>query len=214
MQYTVHIHFWKKQSEWRNLVEITRQAREQLKGHAGKVVWFTGLSGAGKTTLASALEQALHAKGKHTYLLDGDMVRQGLSRDLGFSAADRTENIRRVTETARLMMDAGLIVLVALISPFRQERALARSLIGQEHFVEVFVDTPLSVCESRDPKGLYRKARCGLISEMTGIDSPYEPPCRPDITIRTMEISVSRGAAMLLDRLESMGSVHPAQPSL
>ena len=193
---------------------ITRQAREKLKGHAGKVVWFTGLSGAGKTTLASALEQALHAKGKHTYLLDGDIIRQGLSRDLGFSAADRTENIRRVAETARLMMDAGLIVLVALISPFRTERALARSLIGQEHFVEVFVDTPLPVCESRDPKSLYRKARCGLISEMTGIDSPYEPPCTPDVVIHTMEISVLRGTAMLLDRLEAMEPDRPAQQLL
>ena len=160
-------------------LSITRSAREHLNGHAGRVIWFTGLSGSGKSTIANALEKALHAQGRRTYILDGDNVRQGLNKDLGFTDADRVENIRRVAEVAKLMMDAGLIVLTAFISPFRAEREMARHLIGEEHFVEVFVDTPLELCEQRDPKGLYKKARSGELPNMTGISSPYEPPFYP-----------------------------------
>lgn len=160
-------------------LSISAQARAQIKGQQPKVIWFTGLSGSGKSTLANALDQALHARGLHTYVLDGDNLRQGLSKDLGFSDEARVENIRRAAEVARLIMDAGLIVITAFISPFRAERQMARELIGQDAFIEVFMDTPLAVCEQRDPKGLYKKARAGLLRKMTGIDSPYEPPIGP-----------------------------------
>jgi len=164
----------------RQALSITREDRVRLNGHKGKVIWFTGLSGSGKSTLANALEKELHAQGKRTYILDGDNIRQGLNKDLGFTDADRVENIRRVAEVAKLMMDAGLIVMTAFISPFRAEREMARELIGNENFIEVFVDTPLEVCEQRDPKGLYMKARSGQLPNMTGINSPYEPPRTPD----------------------------------
>lgn len=164
------------------LFQISRQDREALMGHTGKVIWFTGLSGSGKSTLANALESHLHTMGKHTYILDGDNVRQGLNKDLGFSEQDRNENIRRIAEVAKLMMDAGLIVMTAFISPFRQEREMAKALIGPEHFLEIHVATPLTICEQRDPKGLYQKARNGLIKNMTGIDSPYEAPQSADYT--------------------------------
>ena len=164
---------------------ISRADRELLNGHQGKVVWFTGLSGSGKSTIANALETSLHAQGKRTYLLDGDNIRQGLSKDLGFTAADRVENIRRIAEVAKLMMDAGLIVMTAFISPFRQEREAARKLIGNANFVEVFVDTPLALCEQRDTKGLYKKARSGHLPNMTGIDSPYEAPLNPAVTLNS-----------------------------
>ena len=167
------------QNVHRQTLSIIREDRERLNGHKGKVIWFTGLSGSGKSTLANALEKALHAQGKRTYILDGDNIRQGLNKDLGFTNADRVENIRRVAEVAKLMMDAGLIVMTALISPFRAERAMARELIGDENFIEVFLDTPLDVCEQRDPKGLYKKARSGLIPNMTGVNSPYETPLNP-----------------------------------
>ncbi|MFT3720296.1 adenylyl-sulfate kinase [Pseudorhodoferax sp.] len=185
------------QNVHRQALSIGREDRERLNGHPGKVVWFTGLSGSGKSTIANALEQALHARGKRTYLLDGDNVRQGLNRDLGFTDADRVENIRRVAEVARLMMDAGLIVMTAFISPFRAERDMARERIGKEHFVEVFVDTPLAVCERRDPKGLYRKARSGQLPNMTGIASPYEPPPAPDCILDT----TSDGLDTIVQRL-------------
>lgn len=174
------------QNVHRQALNITRQDREQLNGHKGKVIWFTGLSGSGKSTIANALEVELHAQGKHTYILDGDNIRQGLNKDLGFTDADRVENIRRVAETAKLMMDAGLIVMTAFISPFRAERQMARELIGEDNFIEVFVDTPLEVCERRDPKGLYKKARSGLIPNMTGINSPYDPPAHPDVVINSI----------------------------
>jgi bifunctional enzyme CysN/CysC len=180
---------------------VRREDRERLNGHPGRVIWFTGLSGSGKSTLANALEQALHQRGLRTYLLDGDNVRQGLNKDLGFTEADRVENIRRVAEVARLMADAGLVVLTAFISPFRQERRMARELIGEATFVEVFVDTPLEVCEQRDPKGLYRKARQGLIPNFTGIGSPYETPLDPEVVVRpqdTLEETVSRLAQRCL----------------
>lgn len=171
------------QNVHRQALSISREDREHLNGHKGKVIWFTGLSGSGKSTIANALEKELHAQGKRTYILDGDNIRQGLNNDLGFTDADRVENIRRVAEVAKLMMDAGLIVLTAFISPFRAEREMARELIGTDNFIEVFVDTPLDVCEQRDPKGLYKKARSGQLPNMTGINSPYEPPLNPDIRL-------------------------------
>ncbi|CAK9885847.1 MAG: Adenylyl-sulfate kinase [Candidatus Erwinia impunctatus] len=159
---------------------VTRHQREVRQGHKGVLLWFTGLSGSGKSTLAGALEQALYAEGINTYLLDGDNVRHGLCRDLGFSADDRKENIRRVGEVARLMVDAGLVVLSAFISPHRAERESVRKLFNENVFIEVFVDTPLAVCESRDPKGLYKKARAGELKNFTGIDSEYEKPLDPE----------------------------------
>ena len=173
-------------------LSITRLDREKLNGHKGKVVWFTGLSGSGKSTLANALEVSLHQQGMRTYILDGDNIRQGLNKDLGFTDADRVENIRRVAEIAKLMMDAGMIVMTAFISPFRQEREMAKNLIGEENFIEVFVDTPLEVCEQRDVKGLYKKARRGQIPNMTGVNSAYEPPISPNLTIKAdQNINVS-----------------------
>jgi len=148
------------------------------------------LSGSGKSTIANALEKALHAEGRRTYILDGDNVRQGLNKDLGFTDADRVENIRRVAEVAKLMMDAGLIVMTAFISPFRAERQMARELIGADNFIEVFVDTPLAVCEQRDPKGLYKKARSGQLPNMTGINSPYEAPLSPELVVDTAQRGV------------------------
>ena len=168
------------QNVHRQALSITRQDRERLNGHKGMVIWFTGLSGSGKSTIANALEIELHRQGKRTYMLDGDNIRQGLNRDLGFTEADRVENIRRIADVAKLMMDAGLIVMTAFISPFQREREMARELIGTDHFVEIFVDTPLDVCEARDPKGLYKKARTGQLPNMTGINSPYEPPLAPE----------------------------------
>ena len=148
-----------------------------------KVLWFTGLSGAGKSTIANLVEKKLHSLGKRTYLLDGDNVRHGLNRDLGFTDADRVENIRRIAETARLFVDAGLIVLTSFISPFKSERRLARELLEEGEFVEIFVNTPLEICEVRDPKGLYKKARAGELPNFTGIDSDYEPPENPEIEV-------------------------------
>ncbi len=167
---------------WQNLT-VDRAARAQLKHQSPRCIWLTGLSGSGKSTLANALESRLHAEGRHTYLLDGDNVRHGLNRDLGFTEADRAENIRRVAEVARLMVDAGLIVIVAFISPFRAEREFARRLFAPGEFIEVFVDTPLDECERRDPKGLYAKARRGEIPAFTGISSPYEPPGTPEFHV-------------------------------
>ncbi len=185
---------------WQAL-SIGRREREKLNGHAGKVIWFTGLSGAGKSTLANALEVALHAQGKHSYVLDGDNVRQGLNKDLAFTDADRVENIRRVAEVAKLMIDAGLIVMTAFISPFRQEREMARKLIGPENFIEVYVSTPLAVCEQRDVKGLYKKARSGELLNMSGISSPYEPPLAPQIALNTNELTVEACVGLLLRKL-------------
>ncbi len=178
---------------------VTREARERLNGHRALVVWLTGLSGAGKSTLANALEQELHRQGVRTYLLDGDNVRLGLNKDLGFTAADRVENIRRVAEVAKLMVDAGLVVITAFISPFRADRALARDIVGAERFVEVFVDAPLEVCAQRDPKGLYKKALAGKIPNFTGIDSPYEPPESPEVHLHTHELTPQAALAQLLD---------------
>lgn len=162
---------------------ISRGDREKLNKHEGKVIWFTGLSGSGKSTLANLLEIELHQQGKRTYILDGDNIRQGLNNDLGFTDSDREENIRRIAEVSRLMMDAGLIVISAFISPFQKDRDLARQLIGADDFFEVYVSTSLADCESRDPKGLYLKARTGEIPHFSGISSPYEPPKQPHITV-------------------------------
>ena len=186
---------------------VSKQSRSELKGQKPLVIWFTGLSGAGKSTLAGALEQALAVEGKHTYLLDGDNVRHGLCGDLGFDDAARQENIRRVGEVAKLMVDAGLIVLTAFISPFRAERDLVRNLLGADEFVEVFVDAPLSVCEERDPKGLYKKARAGEISNFTGIDSAYEAPEQPEIHLLNAGKSVEALVDELLTALRQRGGI-------
>jgi bifunctional enzyme CysN/CysC len=171
-------------------LSIQSSDRAKLNGHGGKVIWFTGLSGAGKSTLANALEVELHRRGKHTYILDGDNVRHGLNRDLGFDDNSRVENIRRIAEVAKLMMDAGLIVMTAFISPFRKDREMARELIGKENFVEVFINTPLALCEERDPKGLYKRARSGQLPNMTGVDSPYEAPLSPDLEIMGGNVAI------------------------
>ena len=192
------------QNVHRQALSINREDRERLNGHKGKVIWFTGLSGSGKSTLANALEKELHAHGKRTYILDGDNIRQGLNKDLGFTDADRVENIRRVAEVAKLMMDAGLIVMSAFISPFRAEREMARELIGAENFIEVFVDTPLEVCEQRDPKGLYKKARSGKLPNMTGVNSPYETPENPTVTIATHLIKANLATQQLLRMVEAI----------
>lgn len=166
-------------------LSISRIHRESLNGHKSKVIWFTGLSGSGKSTLANMLEIQLYHMGMHTYILDGDNIRHGLNKDLGFTEDDRVENIRRISELAALMMDAGLIVITAFISPFRRERDLARQLVGENKFIEIYVNTPIEVCEKRDTKGLYRKARNGDILNMTGINSPYEAPVRPNFIVDT-----------------------------
>lgn len=170
---------------------VDKQTRAKAKQQKPAVLWFTGLSGAGKSTVAGALEHALTQMGHHTYLLDGDNVRHGLCRDLGFSQQDRRENIRRVGELAKLMADAGLIVLSAFISPHREERQLVRSLLPEDEFLEVFVDASLAVCESRDPKGLYKKARAGEIPNFTGIDSEYEAPLEPEIHLKASDYAVA-----------------------
>jgi bifunctional enzyme CysN/CysC len=191
----------------RQALDVSREARVAIKGHRPCVVWFTGISGAGKSTIANALERRLHALGCHTALLDGDNVRHGLNRDLGFTDADRVENIRRVAEVARLMADAGLLVLVSFISPFRAERDSARALADGNEFVEVFVDTPLDVAERRDRKGLYRKARAGSLPHFTGIDSPYEAPPSPEVRIDTMTSSVAESVDQIITQLRAKGIV-------
>lgn len=189
---------------WQEMT-IGHAERTLAKGHRTVVIWFTGLSGSGKSTIADLLESRLHAERKHTYLLDGDNVRNGLNRDLGFSSQDRTENIRRVAEVAALMADAGLIVLVALISPFEADRKMARHLVRADEFCEVFVDTPLAIAEARDPKGLYRKAREGKLRDFTGIDSPYERPENPEIRIDTTTQTPDDATKAILAKLHSMG---------
>jgi len=191
---------------WQAL-DVTKEAHVALKGHRPGVVWFTGISGAGKSTIANALERRLHALGCHTATLDGDNVRHGLNRDLGFTDADRVENIRRVAEVAKLMVDAGLLVLVSFISPFRAERDSARALVEAGEFVEVFVDTPLDVAEGRDRKGLYRKARAGSLPHFTGIDSPYEPPPSPEVRIDTVTTNVEESVDQIVTQLRAQGIV-------
>ncbi|HBC7431362.1 TPA: adenylyl-sulfate kinase [Providencia rettgeri] len=181
--------------------QVTRQLRESNNGHKGAVLWFTGLSGSGKSTLAGAIEHQLTSMGMKTYLLDGDNIRHGLCRDLGFNEADRQENIRRVGEVAKLMVDAGLIVATAFISPFQADRQTVRDLFEPEQFFELYVDTPVSICEQRDPKGLYQQAREGKIKQFTGIDSPYEIPQQPELHLdgqQPISDSLSQIIALLL----------------
>ncbi len=185
-------------------VAVDKAARQQAAGHRSAVVWLTGLSGAGKSTIADALERLLHARGVRTYLLDGDNLRHGLNKDLGFTAQDRVENIRRVAEVARLMVDAGLIVICAFISPFRAERRMARALLGADEFIEVHVDCPLAVVEARDVKGLYAKARRGELRNFTGIDSPYEIPEHAEVVLDTTAISAEQSAELLLRKLQAL----------
>jgi bifunctional enzyme CysN/CysC len=194
---------------WQAL-DVNKQARSALKGQRACVLWFTGLSGAGKSTVANLVEKRLHALGRHTYTLDGDNVRHGLNKDLGFTDADRVENIRRVAEVSKLMVDAGLIVLVSFISPFRSERRLARELMQQGEFLEVFIDTPIEEAEKRDPKGLYKKARRGELKNFTGIDSPYEPPEHPEIHLRTALVSPEEAAEQILATLRDAGMLYVA----
>jgi bifunctional enzyme CysN/CysC len=191
-------------------VDIDRAARAASKHQKPAILWFTGLSGAGKSTIANLVEKRLHVAGKHTYMLDGDNVRHGLNRDLGFTDADRVENIRRIGEVAKLMVDAGLIVMVSFISPFRSERRMARELVGPGEFFEVYVDTPLALAESRDPKGLYKRARRGEIKNFTGIDSPYEPPETPEITLDTSQLSAEEAANAVIAKLIEFGVIAAA----
>jgi bifunctional enzyme CysN/CysC len=184
--------------------DIDKRARALLKRQRPCVLWLTGLSGAGKSTIANLVEKKLHAMGRHTYLLDGDNLRHGLNKDLGFTAADRVENIRRVAEVARLMVDAGLVVLTAFISPFRSERDMARAMFQDGEFVEIYVDTPLETAEQRDPKGLYRKARRGELLNFTGVDSPYEPPQAPELRINTVEMDADAASDAVLARLREL----------
>jgi len=191
---------------WQAL-DVAKSGRAQLKSQRPAVLWFTGLSGSGKSTIANLVERALFAEGKHTYILDGDNVRHGLNRDLGFTDADRVENIRRVAEAAKLFVDAGLIVLVSFISPFRSERRMAREMLQAGEFVEVFVDTPIEVCMQRDPKGLYKKAKAGEIKHFTGIDSPYEAPERAELTLKTEEAEPAAHAAAVVAYLKDAGYI-------
>lgn len=182
---------------WQAL-DVDKQSRASIKQQIPKILWLTGLSGSGKTTIANLIEKKLIAARRHSYLLDGDNVRHGLNKDLGFTDADRVENIRRVAETAKLMLDAGLIVITSFISPFRAEREMARTLFEDGEFIEIFIDTALEICEQRDPKGLYRKARAGEIKNFTGLDSPYEAPENPDLRLDTTLLTVEQAADEIL----------------
>jgi bifunctional enzyme CysN/CysC len=191
---------------WHDM-KVDKTVRAEQNGQKPCVLWFTGLSGAGKSTVADRLEQKLYAMGQRTYLLDGDNVRHGLNKDLGFTDQDRVENIRRVSEVSQLMVDAGLIVLASFISPFRSERDMARELMAEEEFVEIFVDAPLDICESRDPKGLYKKARAGEIKNFTGIDSAYEAPLNPDVTLKSGDYDADQLADQIIDYLGATGRI-------
>jgi bifunctional enzyme CysN/CysC len=191
---------------WQAL-DVSKEVRAQLKGQSPAILWFTGLSGSGKSTIANIVEQKLLAMGRHTYMLDGDNVRHGLNRDLGFTDADRVENIRRVAEAARLFVDAGLIVLVSFISPFRSERRTARELVKPGEFLEVFVDAPLEVCMARDPKGLYKRAQAGEIKHFTGISSPYEAPEHAEIHLETATMSPEAAADRVIDQIRKAGII-------
>jgi len=192
---------------WHNH-HVTKEEHSIPKGQKPCILWFTGLSGSGKSTIANALETKLYQMEKHTYLLDGDNVRHGLNKDLGFSNEERIENIRRIGEVSKLFVDAGLIVITAFISPFRTDRKIVRNLVEAGEFIEVFIDTPLEICEQRDPKGLYVKARQGEIPSFTGISSPYEQPEESDIHIRTAHQSVEESVAVIIEYLLQKGYLH------
>lgn len=187
---------------------VTKSARVAKNSHKPCVLWFTGLSGSGKSTIANAAEHALFERGCRTYLLDGDNVRHGLNKDLGFGDDDRVENIRRIGEVSKLFVDAGLIVFTAFISPFRSDRQIVRKLLEEGEFIEIFIDTPLDICEQRDPKGLYQKARAGEIPFFTGISSPYEAPINPEIHIHTDKLSVEQTVETIIAYLEEKGYLH------
>ena len=188
---------------------VSRAARERLLGQRGCVAWLTGLSGAGKSTIARALEADLVRRGRAVYVLDGDNVRHGLNADLGFDPADRVENIRRIAHVAGLFADAGLIAITAFISPYRAGREQARAIAGPERFIEVYLDVPVQVCEQRDPKRLYRQARAGQVDGFTGVSAPYEPPAAPDVRLNTAELDAAACAARVLDCLEQRGFLRP-----
>ena len=184
---------------------VTRARREAQNGHRGSIIWFTGLSGSGKSTLAHAVEESLHQRGCRTFVLDGDNVRHGLCGDLGFSTHDRQENIRRIGEMAKLFMEAGVIVLTAFISPFRADRERVRGMVEQGDFIEIYCDAPIEVCEARDVKGIYKKARAGLIPEFTGITSPYEVPQNPELTLNTGEVGLEACVQQVIGKMAQRG---------
>ncbi|GGB60506.1 adenylyl-sulfate kinase [Virgibacillus dakarensis] len=187
--------------------EVTKEARQKRNNHRSAVIWFTGLSGSGKSTVSVALEKQLHELGVHTYRLDGDNVRHGLNKNLGFSPEDRTENIRRIGEVANLMVDAGLVTLTAFISPYREDRDNVRALLDDKEFIEVYVKCGLEACEARDPKGLYQKARAGEIKGFTGIDAPYETPVNPEIIIDTEQQTLEQSTQIIKNYLQEHGYI-------
>jgi adenylylsulfate kinase len=182
---------------------VTREEREELHGHKGAVIWFTGLSASGKSTIAQHVEKMLYERGCSTYVFDGDNVRHGLCNDLGFSAEDRTENIRRIGEMVKLFVDAGIIAMTAFISPYRKDRERIRDLIGRDHFFEIYVNCPVDVCADRDQKGIYAKAKAGIIKNFTGISAPYEPPEEPSLVIHSDQVDATQGAQQVLDILKN-----------
>ncbi|AXP09060.1 adenylyl-sulfate kinase [Campylobacter hepaticus] len=188
---------------WHNTT-ITKIQRSKLKKQKPCVIWLTGLSGSGKSTLANALDKKLFSLGYHTYILDGDNIRHGINKDLGFDESSRVENIRRIAELCKLFVDSGLIIICAFISPFENERNLVRSLVEKDEFIEIFVDTPLEICEKRDPKGLYKKARNGEIKNFTGIDSPYEKPQKPEIYLINSKTKIADNVNIILDYLKKI----------
>jgi len=189
-----------KNIKWHNLT-IDREKLERMRGHKGIVLWFTGLSGSGKSTLANALNESLHKRGLSTFILDGDNIRHGLCKDLGFSDEDREENIRRIGEVANLFMNAGIITITAFVSPFKNDREKVKNIIGPQDFIEVYCAASLNVCESRDTKGLYKKARTGEIKDFTGISSPYEPPSEPNIVVDTGSLDIKNSVQKIIDYL-------------
>ncbi len=191
--------------------QVGREERETLLKQNGALIWMTGLSGSGKSTIAYTLEHALVQRGHLSYVLDGDNIRHGLNKNLGFTAEDRTENIRRIGEVGKLFVDTGVVTVTAFISPYRADRAIARETVGEGCFFEVFCDTPLEVCEERDPKGLYKKARAGEIKGFTGIDDPYEAPEKPELVIDTSKVSPQDAAIMMIEMLEKAGKIPSLQ---
>lgn len=185
--------------------KVTKEDRQKLNGHKSVVLWFTGLSGAGKSTLSVEVEKELHQRGIRTYILDGDNIRHGLNKDLGFSAEDRKENIRRIGEVAKLMVDAGIVTLTAFISPYREDREMVRQLLGEKEFIEIYVKCSLEECERRDPKGLYKKARAGEIKGFTGIDDPYEEPENPELVVETDKQTLEESVKQTIAYLEENG---------